>query len=248
MTDVFFNKEEPVAIVTCEGFGFPNRNWDQKIISAVKKNPKCIVMPACHSVGEGSFRGLAYGGFLDITEVRGGIPIVLEPRWNLGIPEGGVVGCAIGGVYAFHKDWYRNIGGCSGMKGGGIMDLVAISLKTRLAGGSCIVLRDVIAEQEFKTERITSKDINHQLLSGTNLSYSKIRLAMTSLPWGISIIVPTLLTGTPGLEKAMMDIMDDIKEIHQERECFEDVCGCSLTEAAAKAGITFGPFQKHAEF
>jgi hypothetical protein len=238
MSNVFFNQSESVVIVTRKGFSFVRRDWDNKIIDAVKRNPKCIIMPAYRSVA-GSFKKVAYGGFLDITEVRGGVPIILEPRWNLEVPEGGIIDCVMGGVYACHSDWYRDICDCLGMKEGGAMDLVAISLKTRLAGGSCVVLQDVVAEQSFDGLPIVDPE---------TVAYNKIRLAMTTLPCGISTIVPTLLAGTQGLEKAMKDIMDDIKEIHNDRECFEAICGCSLAEAAARAGITFGLFQKQAEF
>jgi len=238
MSNVFFNQSESVVIVTRKGFSFVRRDWDKKIISAAKKNPKCIVMPAYRS-GAGSFKRVAYGGFLDIAEVRGGVPIILEPRWNLEVPEGGRVDCIMGGIYACHSDWHRDICECLGMKDGGTVDLIAISLKTRLAGGSCVVLQDVVAEQSFDGLPVVDPE---------TVAYNKIRLAMTALPFGISTIVPTLLTGTPGLEKAMKNIMNDIKEIHNDRERFEAICGCSLSEAAARAGITFGPFQKQAAF
>jgi hypothetical protein len=190
-------------------------------------------------IGSCSFRKLAYGGCLDVLAVRGGHAVVLEPRWNVEIPKDGTVECVMGGVYAFHSEWYRNIGGFSGMKGCGSISLVAISLRTRLAGGSCVVLTDVVSEQSFGQEVPVEPGV---------VAYNKIRLAMSALPLGITTIIPTVLAGAKGTEEIMKLVMSDMQDIHKAREILELACGCSLAEAASRSGISFGPFQKAATF
>ena len=221
-----FASDSDVILVDDAHAKFRTKDWRERIVEAVLAKPNSIVCPS-HSPPTG---GLLYGGTLDIIVTRGGGAVVLEPRWNREPPADGKARCAMGGVYAFSAGWHRKFAPSDGIKGCDQMGLVALSLKARLSGGSCVVLKDVIAEGTLASQPANSTDI----------AYAKMRLAFVTFPPQYAMLVPTLLAGTPGLREATSRFMIDFRDIVQERDQFWSACGSDPTEACKRAGIEFG--------
>lgn len=220
-----------VILTTDAHVRFKSADWGSKIVESVTSNPKNVFCPVCIPSGNCSFRGKLYGGSIDIMVIRNGRAAILEPKWNESPPEDGIIGCVMGGAYAFSAAWYRKIGGYGGIKGWCPTEMVAISLKTRLAGGSCVVI-GVEMEHEFRTKPPFQ-------LAKPQAVYNKMRLASVVFPPEIATMVPTLLSGSDGLMDALRGNMADFKEIVAERDWFWKGCTEDPRTAAEMAGIEF---------
>ena len=133
------------------------------------------------------------------------------------------------GACAFDEGWRRRFAPADGIKGWDRIALVGLSLKARLSGGSCVVLRDVVATLEP----------GGQAESPTDAAYAKMRLAFVTFPPEASTIVPTLLAGTPRLKEAIERFMADFRDIVRERDDFWAACGTDPADTAKRAGIDF---------
>ena len=220
-----------VILTTDAHVRFKSADWGSKIVEAVTSEPQNVFCPVCIPSGNCSFRGKLYGGNIDVMTTRNGRAAILETNWNESLSKDGIIGCVMGGAYAFSSAWHRKIGGYGGIKGWCPTEMAAISLKTRLAGGSCIVL-GVEMEHEFRTKPPFQ-------FSKTQTVYNKLRLASVIFPPGIATMVPTLLSGTDGLMDALYENMADFKDIVAERDRFWRECESNPKEAAAMAGIEF---------
>lgn len=205
---------------------FKTANGRKTTIETVLAHPNSIVCPAYQP----PTGGMLYAGHLDVLVPRGGGAVVLEPRWNREPSTDGKVGCVMGGVCAFSSRWQREFAPNDGIRKYSQMDLTALSLKARLSGGSCIVLKDVVVEGSLSGATPSTVEV----------AYGKMRLAFVTFPPEIATVVPTLLAGTPGLREATSMFMRDFRDIVRERDEFWEVCRSSPVEAAKKAGIEFG--------
>lgn len=224
--------KSPVVLTTDAHVRFKTKGWGTQIADAIAANPKGIVCPSCLPVGDCSFRGKLYGGHLDSFSSRRGCPVVLESRWNSETTANGMVGCAMGGAYAFDASWNRKIGGYSGIKGCDPIELVSLSLKTRLSGGSIVVLPDIEMEHSFRKKPPFD-------VGCSRTAYNKMRLSFVAFPPEVSTIVPTLLVGSDGSVEAISEFMSDFGEIVSERDSFWGACGVDQEEAIKRAGIEF---------
>ena len=211
---------------------FLTNDWGEKISRIILKDEKTIVCPICIPTGECSFKGRMYGGSLECLSVRPGVGVVLESRWNTSPKQGDAVECVMGGAYAFDAGWHRKTGGYGGIKGCCQTELVSISLRTRLAGGRCVVA-DVEMEHEFRSSpqfRVTP----------SQSAYNKIRLASVVFPPEVFAAVPALLRGSVGLEEGLKSFIEDFKASVDDRDSFWHLCGGDPWESAKRAGIAFG--------
>jgi len=224
----------PVILVTDLNSNFKTKNWAKYIIEAVLNNPTSITAPSYVPTGQCSLKGKIYGGYLDCLTIRRGKPVVLESRWRVEAPPNKIVDCIKGETYAFDSKFINTIGGYKGIKGWCPTETVAISLKTRLIGGTCIVLPNVEMEYQFSLEPTSSKIV-----------YNKMRLAFVSMPPEISTIIPSLLAGTLGLKESINEFMTDFKQLVEDRDKFQELYKVTPHEAFKRAGIEIGINFKH---
>jgi hypothetical protein len=220
-----------IILTTDAHVKFRSPAWGKKIVEAVENDPKSIFCPICIPTGCSTFRGTLHGGSLDIMTIRSGRAVILEPRWNESPTQNGIIECVMGGAYAFSSSWYRRIGGYGGIKGWCPTEMAAISLKTRLAGGSCLVIATEM-EHEFRAKPPFQ-------MEAPKTAYNKMRLASVAFPPEVSIMIPTLLSGTTGVEDAMIERMSDFLDIAKEREQLWGEYEYGTREAAEQAGIKF---------
>lgn len=221
------NAKSPIILITDVNARFITKDWAKYIIESVLSNPTNVVCPACTPVGQRFLSGKIYGGHLDCLTHRGGKPVVLESRWRVEPALNNIIECIKGTTYAFNSNFIKSIGGFSGIKGWGDTESVAISLKTRLAGGTCLVLPNVDLEYEFSTQLIKSP-----------ILYNKIRLAFVTMPPEISNIVPALLSESVGIKESVDEFMSDFKQVVEDRDKFKEICKVETREAFKSAGIS----------
>ena len=220
----------PIILTTDAHVRFTTRGWDDRLRNLLSDDGKRIVCPTCIPVGETGFRGKLYGGDVTVASTGSGKPAVFLPVWRTSPSSDGTVGCVMGGAYAFAAEWYRKIGGYRGIKGWCPTELVAISLKTRMCGGTCFV--DQAIEMEHRFREKAPFDVDPILTT-----YNKVRLAMTILPLRESTAVPTLMFMEPGVREAMKMILDDARDIHSDKLEFERAVGIDLQVAIGRAGL-----------
>jgi glycosyltransferase involved in cell wall biosynthesis len=224
-----FSANSPIILTTDLNSRFKTKDWAKYIIESVLVNPKSIICPSCIPTGQCSLRGKIYGGYLDCITSRGGKPVVLESRWRVETPLNKIVDCVMGETYAFDSKFIKAIGGYKGIKGRCPTETVALSLKTRLVGGTCMVLPNVEVEHEFSLNSTISP-----------IAYNKMRLAFATMPPEVSNIIPILLTGTLNLQDSVNEFMADFRQLVEDREQFREICKVEPYEAFKRAGIDLG--------
>jgi GT2 family glycosyltransferase len=232
--DIGIKASSGSIIITTDAHVSPKtKGWIEKLIAPVLEDRKTIVCPICIPAGNSQFKGSLYGASLDIFAKRNGQVSLLNPIWNTKQPSDSKIECIMGGAYVFDASWYREIGGYSGIKGWCPTEMVAISLKTRLAGGRCVVARNVEMEHEFRAKPPFP-------IGSSKTAYNKMRLATVTLPPEYATMITKLLTGTPMMKEAITEYMRDFKDIMAEKGNFQSICNCDLHEAVKRAGIDFG--------
>lgn len=171
---------------------------------------------------------LLYGGSLEVIEKRERGVVVLEPKWNQEMPLEGKIECVMGAC-AFRADKCRILLPELGTNICNLIDLVGLSLKARISGIPCCVSKDVVA----------SLDDNIPTQPPSDLAYCKMRLSFVIFPPEIATMMPTLLTGTPGLQEAMMRFASTCRDIYAEQQSFWETIAKEPKQALQKANIKF---------
>lgn len=221
------NAKSQIILTTDVNARFKTKDWAKYVIESVLSNPKSVICPSCTPIGQRFLAGKIYGGYLDCVTYRGGKPVILESRWRVEPVLNNIIECIKGATYAFDSSFIKSIGGFSGIKGWGDFESVAISLKTRLAGGTCLVLPNVDLECEFLTS-----------LAESSALYNKMRLAFVTMPPEISNIIPALLSGCEGIKESIDEFMSDFKQMVEDRDKFREICKVDPREAFMVAGIS----------
>ena len=172
---------------------------------------------------------LLYGGSLDVLEKRERGVVVLEPKWNQETPLDSQIECVMGAC-AFREDRGRILFPELGTNTCSLIDLVGLSLKARISGIPCCVAKDIVA----------SLDDNIPTQPPSDLAYRKMRLSFVLFPPEIATMIPTLLTGTPGLQEAMMRFASTFGDIHAEQQLFWKTIATEPEQVLKKANIQFG--------
>lgn len=208
---------------------FKTKEWSKYIIEAVLSNPKSIICPSYIPVGQCSLKKKIYGGYLDCITSRGGKSIVLESRWRTEIPSKKLIDCIKGSTYAFDSKFVKLINGFSGVKGWCATETIALSLKSRLVGGNCMILPNVEIECNFMPQ-----------LNSSPIVYNKMRLAFVTMPPEVYTIIPALLNTPSGIQSSINSFMSDYKQIIEEREKFIEIRKIDAWESFKLAGIDLG--------
>ena len=221
-----------IILTTDAHVRFLTPDWSERMCEPILKDRKTVVCPICIPTGDCSFKGKLYGGSVEYLSMAPGIGLAFEPRWNVSRPQDRKVDCVMGGAYAFASEWHRKTNWYSGIKGCCPTELVAVGLKTRLAGGSCVVA-EVEMEHEFRASPPFQQN-------PCQSAYNKIRLASVVFPPEVSGVVPALLRGKEGIMEALKEFVADYKAVVSDRDSFRVACGCTPWEAIERGGIRFG--------
>lgn len=126
-------------------------DWDTKIIKAIQNNPESIICCQTISLGKGgkpnrdSISG--YGAYIDFTD--------LSVKWNKIdlYPQSNesIIPCVLGASYASSQYYWNKIKGIKGLKSYGF-DEQLMSIKSWLAGGNCILIKDVSFGHIYRTK------------------------------------------------------------------------------------------------
>lgn len=222
----------PFIATTDAHVAFRTPGWAAGIADSLSASPRRVLCFTCVPAGESTFKGRMYGGSLDVIASQGGLAGVLSPKWNTSCPTDKKVQCVMGGAYAFTVEWYRKIGGYSGMTGWCPTELASISLRSWAAGGDCAVETGIEVEHQFRNQAPFASD-------PVDSAYNKIRLGMAVLPIRVATVIPTALALVPGVSLAIERFSASFQSAFEDRERMETLARGDLKAALEKSGIDF---------
>jgi hypothetical protein len=137
---------------------------------------------------------------------------------------------AIGGAYAFSKNWYNNILGMDGMIGCGVGETF-LSIKSYLACGNCKLIKDIKIGHDFQKIEYT--------INKWNIYYNKIFLSRTILPSPFTPIVVNILPNGKDKDLAMGLFKNNSQNMMQKRLDYEEIFKIPFDEYVNKFKLNY---------
>ena len=218
---------------------FCQDGWLDRMVTALDEQPNTLFCTTCVALAENQMdmqkaTQKYYGAnIVLVDETQANSPIaaqILEPKWaepqekdEYEIP------CILGANYAVKKSWYQRIKGLEGLqKWGG--DEVFLSLKTRLAGGSCRLLKDIEIGHMFRDHAPYVTQMFH-------MYYNKMWMCWTLFPEELAYQLLGFIPHTNEKKIAQIHISDQWLHIQAVRAYYKGIFTRTPAEVFEELGL-----------